>query len=96
MSSLFESGHIIDVILAFMAAEAALLIIAKARIGYGLSPRAAASVLLPGLALMLALRAALVGNDWAIVALFLVAALIAHLIDLRLRLKTEAALAKSD
>ena len=88
MQDLFESGHIVDLILLFMAVEGISLVLAKSRTGFGLSARDAVSVLLPGLGLLLALRAALAGQDWTVVALFLLAALIAHLADLRLRVTT--------
>jgi hypothetical protein len=39
-------------------------------------------MLLAGLFLLLALRTALIGSSWQVVALWLLAALIAHLIDL--------------
>jgi uncharacterized membrane protein YjjP (DUF1212 family) len=86
MQDLFESGRNVDLILVFMVVEGMLLVLAKSRTGFGLSVKGAVSVLLPGLGLLLALRAALAGHHWTIVALFLFAALVAHLADLRLRL----------
>jgi hypothetical protein len=86
MQGLFDSGHIVDVILVVMAVEALVLVLGKQRTGYGLSLRDTLSILLPGLGLMLALRAALSGQDWTIVALFLLASLVAHLADLWRRL----------
>jgi hypothetical protein len=88
MQALFESGRIVDLILVFMAVEGMLLVLAKSRTGVGLSLRGAVSVLLPGLGLLLALRAALAGHHWTIVALFLFASLVAHVADLRLRMST--------
>jgi hypothetical protein len=90
MQDLFDSGRIVDLILLFMAVEGLLLVLAKSRTGVGLSLRGAVSVLMPGLGLLLALRAALAGQDWTIVALFLFASLVAHIADLRLRMSTSS------
>ena len=79
MQALFASGHAVDIVLAFMAVEAMILIARK---------RPTLTVLvtiLPGAAMMLALRAALTGGSWQIVALWLTASLPLHLADLRRR-----------
>lgn len=85
MAELVASGRIVDIVIGFMAAEAALLAIHHRRSGRGLEPVALAGILLPGLALLLALRAALTGAAWPWIAGWLLAALAAHLADLRLR-----------
>jgi hypothetical protein len=83
MSALFASGHIVDAILVLVVLEAALLAAWHARTGRGIPPAALATTLASGGALMLAVRAALVGAWWGWVALCLLAALLAHLADLR-------------
>jgi hypothetical protein len=95
MSDLFASGRVIDAIIAFMVLEALALVVAKSAFGRGLSVREAARVLLPGLALLLALRAALVGQAWTVIAFFLLASLVAHLADLRHRLATSTPSSKA-
>lgn len=78
MQALFESGRIIDLILVFIVVEAALLW------RWRRDP-ALLIGLLPGAALMLAVRQALVGAWWGYVAAWLGAALVLHLWDLRRR-----------
>jgi hypothetical protein len=95
MAAMFESGHIVDLIMIIMAIEAGLLVLIKSWAGLGLSPREAASVLLPGLGLLLALRAALAGQHWTIIALFLIASFVAHLVDLRLRINADVGARKA-
>ena len=85
MLTLFATGHIVDLILAFTAVEAALVSAYHRRTGRGLSPGDLLSNLLSGVCLMLALRGALVGAWWGWIAACLLAALIAHLNDLRRR-----------
>lgn len=80
MQALFTSGHAVDLVLAVMAAEALLLI--------GVRKHAARTVILmilPGAAMMLALRAALTGAGWQIIALWLTVSLPLHLADVRHR-----------
>jgi hypothetical protein len=82
---LFESGRIIDVILLLVAGEA--LCLAWLRRRDGPSRTALLATLASGAALMLALRAALVGAGWVAIAGWLLAGLLAHGADLRLRLR---------
>jgi hypothetical protein len=82
MQDFFHSGLVADVILVVMIAEAVLLLIYRRTTGGGLAPADLAAMLLAGACLVLALRAALTGSPWPVVASFLVAALIAHLADL--------------
>ena len=82
MSALFDSGRIIDLILALVALETLLLLGIHIRRGGGIAPRALLANLLAGACLLLALRGALTGADWIWPALFLLLALPAHLIDL--------------
>jgi hypothetical protein len=83
MSALFASGRIVDLILALVVMEAILLAVWHRRTGRGVAPAAFAATLCSGAALLLAVRAALVGAWWGWVALPLLAALLAHLFDLR-------------
>lgn len=81
MSGFFNSGHAVDLILIIMAIEAAFLLATQ---------RMSASSLLltfgPGVFILLAARAALVGADWWWIALALAASFPLHLLDLRRRL----------
>ena len=83
VSALFSSGHIVDLILVLVVLEAVLLAGWHWRTGRGLAFRAFAATICSGAALMLALRAALVGAWWGWIALPLLAALLAHIADLR-------------
>jgi fatty acid desaturase len=74
---------LIDLILLATVAEGGVLAAWHRRTGRGLSAAAVARMLLPGVCLMLALRAALAGSAWPFVPLALTAALIAHLADVR-------------
>jgi hypothetical protein len=76
VSGLFSSGHIVDLILVFMVCEFVVL-----RLRRHASARLVVA-LLPGVCLLLALRAALTGAGWLWVAIFLAASLPAHLFDL--------------
>lgn len=82
MQDFFHSGLVADVILAVMIAEAALLLVYRRATGRGPAPADLAAMLFAGACLVLALRAALTGSHWPVVAAFLAAALIAHLTDL--------------
>ena len=93
MDGLFASGRIIDVILALVALEALLLAWLGRRGGPPLP--ALLANLASGAALMLALRAALVGSGWIVVAGWLLAGLVAHLADLGLRFRTATAQRRS-
>ncbi|WP_428483701.1 hypothetical protein [Rhodopila sp.] len=78
----FTSPHLIDLILVFTVLEAAALTLWYRRTGHGLRPRAVGHLLLPGICLLLALRAALAGVAWPCVPAALAAAGVAHLVDL--------------
>lgn len=73
---LFARGHAADVVLAVMLAELVLL----TRLGWPLHQ--ALLRLLPGMLMILALRAALTGAGWHWVALALVLSFPAHLADI--------------
>ena len=88
MAELFANGRVVDLVLALMAIEGALLLGYWARTRRGVAPKDIAVNLLAGACLLLALRAALVGAAWGWVALCLAAALVAHLTDLRRRFES--------
>ena len=81
----FTSPHVIDLVLALTVLEAGLLLLWRRRTRRGPSPLALFRMLLPGIFLLLGLRAALDGNPWPRVPVALTAALVAHLIDLQAR-----------
>ncbi|MCJ2085757.1 hypothetical protein MKK88_07080 [Methylobacterium sp. E-005] len=88
-ASWFASGRIIDAILLLVAVEALVLAwIGRRR---GLSLPSLMANLASGAALMLALRAALVGASWIAVAGWMLAGLVAHLADLNLRFRAATA-----
>ncbi len=80
-ASLFDAAILIDVVLAFAVAEGIGLILWHRWTGSGLRPAAVTRMVLPGLCLMLALRAAVVGQIWPFLPMALTAALIAHAVD---------------
>jgi hypothetical protein len=82
---LLASPALIDLILAFTVLEAIVLAVWRKRSGRGLDLVPLFLMLLPGVFLMLALRAALAGAVWPWLPAALAAALVAHLADLRRR-----------
>jgi hypothetical protein len=82
MAGLFEQGWVAGLILLVLIAEAATLV-ARRR----LAARAAWLMVLPGAGFLLAIQAALSGAPWPLVALGLALAGLAHLADLRERLR---------
>ena len=85
MSALFASGHIVDLILMLTLVEAAVLVLHHHSTGRGVAPGEFLGNLVSGVFLLLALRAGLVGAWWGWISLCLLAALAAHLNDLRAR-----------
>lgn len=85
MTELFTTGRAVDLVLAFVLIEAGLLYVLHRRSGRGLAPRALLRLLIPGVCLLFALRAALTGAAWGIVAVWLLLSLAAHLVDLKQR-----------
>lgn len=90
LAPLFASGRIVDGILLLVAGEALVLAWLVRRRGSPPLPSLLAN-LASGAALMLALRAALVGAGWIAVAAWMLAGLVAHLADLGLRIRTAMA-----
>lgn len=82
MSKWFQSGRIIDVIVALVLLEALALSLRHRVTLRGPSPAELFPNLASGLCLMLAVRAALTGSAWTWVALALALSLVAHLVDL--------------
>ena len=86
IESLFRSGHIADLVIAFMLLEALAFAVAARTRTRAWSLGVILAGLLPGLFLVLALRAALVQASSLWIAASLSAALVSHLFDVRLRL----------
>lgn len=82
MSDLFAAGRVVDLILGFLVAEGLVLYLYYRRTGRGLTFTTLIPALLAGAFLLLALRGALTGAGWQWIALALIGALIAHLVDL--------------
>jgi CBS-domain-containing membrane protein len=85
MAELFATGHIVDGILVLMLLELGVLTLLRLRTRRGLTAIELVVSLGAGAALLMALRAALLGAPWQHVAPWLAAALVAHLVDLKLR-----------
>lgn len=85
MADLFASGRIVDGIVILMLVELVALAAVRKKTQRGLSAPKLFMNLAAGVALLLSLRAALTDHPWQAVALWLFVALIAHVVDLRLR-----------
>jgi len=90
VASLVRNGHVVDIALALIVLEAALLAWigrrrARPLLGVGLFAHLAA-----GACLLMALKSALVTAGWQQVALWLLGGLVAHAVDLGVRLKGDA------
>ena len=80
MDRLFASPHLVDGLLVVVALEGFVLTFMQRG-----RRRAIALMLLPGMCLMLAIRAALAGAVWPWVPVALTAAFLAHVADIRER-----------
>jgi hypothetical protein len=85
MTALFATGRIIDLILLLVLMEAGALVLFRLVTGRGPSIGHLLPTLISGGLLLVAVRAALTDMRWELVALPLVGALIAHLVDLSAR-----------
>lgn len=85
MAEWFVSGRIAEAIIALTVLEAFVLALYRRITGRGVPVADLLPLLGAGIALMFALRAALTGQSWIWIALWLVVALAAHLGDLRRR-----------
>ena len=72
----------LEIIAALVLVEALVLVLLHRWRGWGVAPRLILPRLLAGLALMLALRAALLQSGWPEISLWLSLAGLAHLLDL--------------
>lgn len=90
MEPFFASGRVAEVVLAFMLLEALVLAVAGARLGWTGALRDLGWNLAAGAALVLALRAALVGSAWPWIAALLGVALVAHALDVLARARLAA------
>jgi hypothetical protein len=91
VQALFDSGRVIDLIVALMVVEAIVLTALHRRTGRGIAPARLWPNLLAGAFLMLALRASLTGAGAAAIGSFLFLGLLGHLVDLALRWPHDAA-----
>lgn len=85
LRELFASGRIVDLILIATLIEAAVLLGYRRLTGRGPAPASLLPNLAAGFFLLLALRFALADAGWFWLALWLTAALVAHLVDLARR-----------
>jgi hypothetical protein len=81
----FASGRVIDAVLVAVVVQALALALWARRTGRGVPPASLLATLAAGAFLLLALRTALAGEWWGWTGLALLAALVAHVVDLRLR-----------
>jgi hypothetical protein len=77
--------YAIDLVIALTCGEGVVLALFHRLTGRGIKPSEFLPNLFAGLGLMLALRRVLSGGSWSVAALYLLIALIAHLVDLGLR-----------
>jgi hypothetical protein len=82
MGELFASGRIVDLILVLILVETGALAIYHRITGRGLRAVDVVFALIPGVCLLLALRAALTHAPWPSIAIWLAVALATHLADL--------------
>jgi len=85
MEALFDSGRVIDLILALMVVEAIALAALYYTTGRGIAPVRLWPNLFAGAFLMLALRASLTGAGPIAIGSWLALGLVGHLTDLALR-----------
>lgn len=85
MENAFTSGRVIDAVLVAVAVQALVLAFWARHTGRGVPPSSLLATLAAGGFLLIALRSALTDAWWGWTGLALLAALAAHLIDLRLR-----------
>lgn len=82
MAALIASGRIVDLILALMVLEGIAIGLYWAAKGRGIAPLDLLVNLLAGVALLLAVRAALTGAAWQAIAALLAFAGVMHVLDL--------------
>jgi hypothetical protein len=82
MRDFFSSGHAVDIVLAVLAVETLGLLVWSRR-----QPLNVLQPILPGVFLLLALRASLTNSGWIWIGLWMTLSLPAHLADLWRRLR---------
>jgi len=82
LGALFASGRVVDLVIGLTICEGLFLAWLRRKTGRGLSLADIVGNLAAGVFLMLAIRAALTGEAWPTIAVFLLLALVAHLVDL--------------
>ena len=82
LAQFFLSGRVVDVAIAITLLEGLALAVYHRATGRGVAPRNFAINMVSGLCLMMALRAALTGSSWMMVALFLSASGAVHAVDI--------------
>ena len=87
LRDLLGNGRVADLLLVVTALEGAALVVFHRWTGRGIPSAEILSNLLSGAFLVLALRCALTGMPWPWLALCLLLALLAHLADLRVRIR---------
>ena len=80
-----QGVHAVDLVIGLVVVEAFAIAIHERATGRGICLRDLLPTLVAGLFLLLALRSAVAGNDWTLVALPLAAAGVAHAVDLARR-----------
>lgn len=90
MADFIQSGRVADLVLLCLVLEALVLGTWRWRTGRGLAWGPIATLIVPGLMLAIALRAALTDAWWGWVAISLGGALVAHLADLHRRVRETA------
>ena len=90
LAALFADGSVLLWIVALVGVEAAVLAWLWYRRQVGFAPSMLWGQLCSGACLMLAVRAAILDHPWTQIALWLFAALIAHIVDLALRFRAQS------
>lgn len=85
MADLIASGHVVDLILTIMTLEFAFLLVRRKPGARSAAAVDLALALAPGACLALALRAALTGSGWRVIALWLALSFPIHVADLARR-----------
>ena len=84
------SGGLIDIIIAITLLEVTVLLVYHHQTKRGLKPRDYLFNVASGLCLMLALRCSLSGAAWYFISIWLMAAGLAHVTDIAMRLQQRA------
>ncbi len=85
MAEMFTSGRVVDLLLAVVAIEVVIILLLRRLFRKDIAMSGILAAMLPGVLLLLALRAALLQTHWVWIASFLLLAFAAHLADLRVR-----------